>query len=52
MSRHSVTQTVSVGFLWPCVFILLFLSGNCHVCGGDRNYIDAYIRAVDKGHVS
>lgn len=47
---RSVTQSVTVGFFWPLVFLCLFLTGNCSMCGGDTNYVDAYIKAVDKAN--
>jgi hypothetical protein len=50
MSNRSVTQSITIGFLWPVVFILMFLTGNCGVCGGDRDYVDQYLRAVDKAN--
>jgi hypothetical protein len=43
MSDNSVSVSLFNGLFWPLVFVLLFVTGNCGKCGGDRDYVGEYV---------
>lgn len=42
MSESQSSASVRFPIFWAVVFALMFLSGNCSMCGGDVNYIQQW----------